>query len=79
MTYVRFNYVRNGGVRMKQYIFKFSTQGEHPTVWEEAISATGMMDAFRKAKALSQKYKKEKGVFVQVKYKGVRYYNADIA
>ncbi|GMB09561.1 hypothetical protein EDD69_1066 [Thermolongibacillus altinsuensis] len=64
---------------MKQYIFKFSTQSEQPVIWEEFIPATGMMDAFRKAKALSEKYKKEKGVLIKVKYKGVRYYNADIA
>jgi hypothetical protein len=64
---------------MKQYVFSFYTEQTKPVVWEEAIPAEGMMDAFLKAKRLMKKYKQEKGVPIRVRYKGVRYRHIDIA
>ncbi len=44
---------------MKQYIFNFSTHHQQPVVWEEAITARGMMDACIKAKKLCRQYERE--------------------
>ncbi len=65
--------------RVKQYVFSFYTEQAKPVVWEEAILAEGMMDAFLKAKKLMKKYKQEKGTPVRVQYKGVCYRHIDIA
>jgi hypothetical protein len=65
--------------KVKQYVFSFYTEQTKPVVWEEAILASGMMEAFSKVKMLMEKYKKEKGVPIRVQYKGVRYRHTDIA
>jgi hypothetical protein len=65
--------------KVKQYVFSFYTEQAKPVVWEEAILASGMMEAFSKVKKLMAKYKREKGVPIRVKYKGVRYRHTDIA
>ncbi|MFC0297047.1 hypothetical protein [Geobacillus jurassicus] len=64
---------------MKQYVFSFYTVQGETIVWEEAIPASGMMEAFSKARLLLVKHKQEKGVPVRVRYKGVRYRQTDIA
>ncbi|CAM3980238.1 MULTISPECIES: hypothetical protein [Geobacillus] len=64
---------------MKQYVFSFYTDQGRTSVWDEAISASGMMEAFSKARRLLIKYKQEKGIPVRVRYKGVRYRHTDIA
>ncbi|AGT32047.1 hypothetical protein M493_08865 [Geobacillus genomosp. 3] len=64
---------------MKQYVFSFQTDQGKTVVWEEAILASGMMEAFSKAQRLLIKYKQEKGVPVRIRYKGVRYRHTDIA
>ncbi|EMI11030.1 hypothetical protein [Anoxybacillus gonensis] len=64
---------------MKQYIFNFSTHHQQPVVWEEAITARGMMDACIKAKKLCREYEREKQIAIRIQYKGVRYCNEDIA
>lgn len=67
---------------MKQYVFSFYTdytdQGR-TSVWDEAIPASGMMEAFSKAQRLLIRYKQEKGMPVRIRYKGVRYRHTDIA
>ncbi|WP_027409353.1 hypothetical protein [Anoxybacteroides tepidamans] len=64
---------------MKQYVFLFYTEQAKSVVWEEAVLAEGMMEAFLKVKQLLQTYEKEKAAPVRVQYKGVRYRNIDIA
>ncbi|BBW96187.1 MULTISPECIES: hypothetical protein [Geobacillus] len=64
---------------MKQYVFSFYTVQGKTIVWEEAITASGMMEAFSKAQQLLIKHKREKGVPIRVKYKGVCYRHTDIA
>lgn len=66
-------------IYMKQYIFTFSTHHQQPIVWEEAIIADGMMDACTKAKKLCRQHEREKQIPIRIQYKGVRYYNEDIA
>lgn len=65
--------------KMKQYVFSFHTEQEKASAWEEAILASGMMEAFSKAQRLLMKYKQEKGVPIRIRYKGVRYRYTDIA
>lgn len=64
---------------LKQYVFLFYTEQAKSVVWEEAVLAEGMMEAFLKVKQLLQTYEKEKAAPVRVQYKGVRYRNIDIA
>ncbi|MGZ0085721.1 hypothetical protein ACWNXI_09145 [Caldibacillus thermoamylovorans] len=64
---------------MKQYVFSFYTVQGKTIVWEEAIPASGMMEAFSKAQQLLIKHKREKGVPIRVNYKGVCYRHTDIA
>lgn len=70
---------KEGRIYMKQYIFNFSTHHQQPVVWEEAITARGMMDACIKAKKLCREYEREKQIPIRIQYKGVRYCNEDIA
>jgi|GEM_PF-776640 len=64
---------------MKQYVFSFYTEQGKTFAWEETILASGMMEAFSKARQMLLKYKQEKGGPVRVRYKGVRYRHTDIA
>ena len=62
---------------MKQYLFSFKTEGKQKRVWNEVIFASGMMEAFSKAKEAVMKYSKEYNSHVEVAYVGVRYSNTD--
>ncbi|MBM7644563.1 hypothetical protein JOD45_000756 [Scopulibacillus daqui] len=58
---------------MKQYVFLFETDSDHPDRWNEVIESKHMFEAFDKAQQLSKKYEKEKSSLVNVEFKGVKY------
>lgn len=61
-----------GRLRMKQYVFLYSTNEKS---WEERIAANGMTEAIIKASKIKEKIKSESCSLVGVQFKGVVYPN----